>query len=508
MSRTTNSLRNAGTALSGQLISNLLRFLVRTVFMRTLGMEYLGISGLYANVITILSISELGFGTAVTFSLYEPLARDDRETVRALMGFFRNAYRLIALAVLVLGLALIPVLPKLMTGVTDKVNIYHYYLLYLAQSVVSYLFFSYKSVLLTADQKKYTVDAIAYGCQVATALLQMAALIFLRSFLAYTVLFIVSSIAQNIITSLVVDRRYPYLRQKAPKLPREQKKDVVRKVYAMFLNKVSTAVGTSTDNLIISSFVSVLAVGLYSNYEMVVQPIQKILKGIFQGSTSSIGNLYAAGERDWCAFLFRALNMLNNCLIIFCGTCFLTLFQPFVTLWAGKDYLLPYTVVITIVLNFATNYLQNVVQVFREGCGSFVRGKYRPVATAALNLVVSLALVKPLGIAGVFWGSIISRVVTTWWFDAWVLCRTYLGISPGRYYLECGGTLAAIGLCGGAIELLFQSLALTGWPLLLGKAAACLILVPSLCLLACCKTPEFHYLKRQAANLLHRKKQG
>lgn len=507
MSRTTNSLRNAGAAIAGQLFNSLLRFVCRTVFLHTLGQEYLGISSLYTNVITILCITELGFSTAITFSLYDPLARDDRQAVRALMDFFHKAYRIIACAVLALGLALIPLLPKLMTGVTDKVNIYHYYLLYLAQSVTSYLFFSYKSVLLIADQKKYTVDFIGYACQTVMAIVQILVLVVWKSFLAYTVLQIVCSISQNIVTALVVDRRYPYLRGKAPKLDPKEQKNIIHRVFAMSLNKLSTAVGTSTDNLIISGYVSVLAVGLYSNYEMVVQIVQKLLKGVFQGFTSSVGNLYATGEREQSLFLFRCLNMLNNCLIVFCGVCFLTLFQPFVTLWAGADYLLSYAVVITIVLNFATNYLQNVVQVFREACGSFVRGKYRPVATAVLNLGLSLLLVKPMGIAGVFWGSIISRMVTTWWFDAWLLFRTCFGVSPARYYLECGGTLGITALCAGAVELIFRGLSAVTWPLLLLKGLTCLAVVGAVCLLLCFRSPEFAYLKEKALGLLRRRTQ-
>lgn len=504
MSRTTNSLRNAGAAVSGQLLTGLLRFACRTVFLHTLGKEYLGISSLYANVLTILSLSELGFSTAITFSLYDPLARDDRDTVRALMAFFQNAYRVIACVILALGLLLMPLLPKLMTGVTDKIDIYHYYLLYLLQSVVSYLFFSYKSVLLIADQKKYTVDYIAYGCQLAMALLQMAVLVLWKSFLAYTLLQIFTSIAQSMLTAFVVDRKYPYLKGKAPKLDRETRKDIVSRVYALSLNKISVTVGTATDNLIISSFVSVLAVGLYSNYEMVVQLVQRFLKSIFNAFTSSLGNLYATESRERSAFLFRCLNMVNNFCIILCGTCFLTLFQPFVTLWAGPDYLLAYPVVVTIALNFATNYLQNVVQIFREACGAFVLGKYRPVATAVLNLGISILLVKPMGIAGVFWGSIISRMVTTWWFDAWMLCRACFGVSPARYYGECGLTLLLTFLCAGAVELLFRSLPAVTWPLLLLKGAVCVVLVCMLCPLLCCRTKEFAYLKQKVSASLRK----
>lgn len=504
MSRTINSLRNIGSTLGGQMLNNLLRFACRTVFLYALGPEYLGISSLFSNVISILNISELGLATAITFSLYKPLAENDRRTVQAIMAFLRNAYRIIALVVLGAGLLLMPALPYLMTGVTDKVNIYHYYLLYLTETVVSYLFFSYKSVLLIADQKKYLVDLVAYACQVAMNLLQMAVLVIWKSFLGYTILFIINHIVTNTVTAILVDRRYPWLRGKAPKLPKEEQKEIYTRIYALGLNKVSTAVGTSTDNLVISTFVSVIAVGLYSNYSMVVQVFQKLLSGVFRALGSSLGHLFATEAREHSAYLFRCLNLLNNYLIVLCSVCFLVMFQPFVCLWAGEEYLLSYGVVIAIVLNFATNYLQNVVQIYREACGTFTRGKYRPLFTVLLNLVISLILVQWFGIAGVLWGSVISRMLTAWWFDAWLLHRVAFGVSPWGYYRQCGTTLVLIGVCTVLMRLVFRNISV-GWLALIGMGIACAATVSVVYLLLYGRTTEFTYLKEQGIRILKHK---
>ena len=199
MSRTTKSLRNAAVSTGGQILNSLLKFACRTVFIYTLGKDYLGISSLYTNVLTILSLSELGFSTAVTYSLYEPLAKGDREMTRSLMAFFRKVYRIVGLTVLLLGLCLMPFLPRLMTGVTDKVNIYHYYLIYLAQPVISYLFFAYKAVMLSADQKGYISGTVSIFCNLALNLMKILVLVVWRSFFLYTAVAIVTQIAQNII---------------------------------------------------------------------------------------------------------------------------------------------------------------------------------------------------------------------------------------------------------------------------------------------------------------------
>lgn len=504
MSRTTNSLRNASASIGAQLLSNLLRFVCRTVFIHTLGREYLGISSLYTNVLTILSITELGFASAVTYSLYDPLASGDLPAIRAIMAFLKKAYRSVGLAVLLLGLGLMPFLPQLMNGVTDKVNIYQYYLLYLAETVVSYLFFAYKSTLLIADQKKYTVELVSFACQIAMNLLQLAVLLLWRSFLGYTLLSIATHVVTNLVTAALVDKRYPWLKEPAEKLPKAERRAIFQRVYAAALYKVSTAIGTAKDNLLISAFVNVTAVGLYNNYSLIVGIVQKLLSGIFQGFSASLGNLYATRDRQYNEFIFRCLNLLNNVLIAVCGVCFLTLLQPFVGLWAGADYLLPDGVVTVIVLNFITNYWQSVPQLYCNASGVFVRGKLRAVASAALNLILSLILVWKFSITGVLLGSVFSRLLTAWWFDAWLIYRVGFGMSPRRYFLDCGVNLAVIGVCFIAVKALFSQAAASWW-MLLPMGLVSVLLPAGVYLLLYGRSKEFAFLKRKAAALLKQK---
>lgn len=506
VSRTKNSVRNAGTALIGQFLNNILRFICRTVFIATLGKEYLGISSLYSNILTLLSISELGIGSAVTYSLYRPLASGDEEKVAALMGFFRKAYRIIGLVILILGLCLMPFLPKLMNGVTDKVNIYEYYLLYLIQTVVSYLFFSYKSILLTADQKKRVSDLISYGVQVSVNVIQILILVLWHNFFLYTLVFIFSNIVNNLLVARAVDRRYPYINQIHAGLSRAESRDVFRRVYAMFLYKISSAIGNATDNLLISSYISVVVVGLYDNYYMIIQIIQQVIKNIFGAFTSSLGNLYAVESSEKNYGIFRALNRLNEYIVVLCSVMFLVLFQPFITMWAGKDYLLSNGVLLIIVLNFETNYLNNIVQIYKDASGIFVRGKYRAVATAVLNLVISIILAERIGLSGIFLGSIIARLVTTTWFDAWLLYDQVFHRSVAEFYFQSVLSVAVTCLCAGGLLWLFPRISLdrvsaAAW---LCRAVIAFAAVTLLYYIAYRKSAEYAVIREKAVHLLKR----
>lgn len=505
MSRTGNSLRNAATAIGGQLLNNGLRLICRTVFVYTLGKEYLGISSLYANILTIFSVSELGFSSAITYSLYRPLAQNDTQMVCSLMRFYRLAYRIIGLVILAQGLILMPFLPYLMTGTTDAINVYYYYLLYLGQAVISYLFFAYKGALLIADQKRYFNDVITYVVQVSMNAVQICILILVRSFFLYTVTAVVSTVIQNMVIAIAADRKYPYLKQPALPLALEAKKKIFSQVYAMALYRISTIVGTATDNLIISANISVLMVGLYDNYYMIIQVIQNLISGFFEAFTSSLGNYYVVESREKSEFIFRCLALLNNWVVVFCATCFAVLLQPFIQLWIGREYLLSYPVVCVVVVNFATNYMQSMVQIYKNVTGLFVRGKYRAVATAVLNLGISLVLVRVLGIAGVFLGSIISRLVTTWWYDTWLLYRIGFGKSPVKYYVSYIWMLIMIGIMTLLIQWIAGFWPGGTWADLIFRGMLCVIIPNGAFLLLYGRSREWHFLLNKGKAFLMRK---
>lgn len=503
MSRTYNSLRNVKINLIGQILNNICKFVCRTVFIYVLGEEYLGISSLYTNILLLLSVSELGFSSAVAYSLYRPIAEGNSKKISSIMHFYKNAYRIIGLVILVFGICLIPFLPVLMNGTTDKVNIYFYYILYLGQTVISYFFFSYKQTLLLADQKKYLVDFVTYGGLAATNLIQILVLLIRKSFFEYTLVKIISTIFINLLIALVVDKKYPYIKEKTEKLSKIEIKKIFSQVYAQFLYKVCNIVGTATDNLIISSNIGVYMVGLYDNYAMIVNVVQELLANVLQAFTGSLGNLFVVEDDKKNELVFRSLNLLNLWFITFASVCFLVLFQPFITIWIGESFTLEYLVVYIIVMNFATNYMQAVVQIYKDTTGMFLRGKYRPVATVILNLVISLILVKKMGIAGVFLGSIISRLCTTWWYDAWLIHKYVFHKKPIGFYLDCIISAVVITVLTAIIQkiCLWLHLSSTLFSLML-RLILCIIVVNVFLYFLYGKREEFHYVMDKVKNMI------
>lgn len=473
-----NSLRNIKAKIIGQIVNNVLNFICRTVFIYVLGEEYLGISSLYSNILLLLSVSELGFSSAVTFNLYKPLADNDIRKIRAIMHFYKKVYRVIGLVILATGLCLMPFLPSLMTGTTDKVNIYAYYLLYLAQSVVSYFFFAYKQTLLIAEQKGFIAEYASILIKLLTNILQILVLILGKSFLGYTVVGIAGGVITNLVVSVIVDKRYTYLKERGDKLSKEEVGKIFSQVSAMFLYRICNIVGIATDNLIISANISVLMVGLYNNYYLIINVLQTLLSNVLHAFTASLGNLYVVESDKKNEQVFRCLNLVNLWFIIFSSVSCLVIFQPFITLWIGERYLFNNWIVFIIVMNFATNHMQGVVQIYKDTTGLFVKGKYRPVATVILNLGLSLILVKEIGIAGVFLGSIISRMCTTFVYDAWLIHRHAFHISPLRFYLDCFMSAGLIVLLTGVIQSICCYIAVpVSWLGIIVRGILCAVVV-------------------------------
>ena len=490
----------------GQMLMNILSFICRTVFIKTLGKEYLGISSLYSNILLLLSVSELGFSNAVTYSLYRPLAENDTDKIASLMHFFKKAYRVVGLVILGAGFLVLPFLPVLMNGTTDKVNIYFYYLLYLAQTSTTYFFFAYKQVLLVADQKRYVADKISYGVKAISVLLQIVCLFVYPSFLCYTVVGIMTGIIVNLTVAIEVDKRYPYLKEKARKLPKTDIKNMFEQVYASFLNRVCNIVGQATDNLIISSHISVLMVGLYDNYAMIITVFQTILSNALHAFNGSLGNLYATEGKEKNEKIFRSLNLINLWFVIFTSVCFMAIFEPFITLWIGEEYLFDKMVVFIIVMNYATNNMQGVTYIFRQATGLFVVGKYRPVASVISNLVLSLVMVRSMGIGGVFLASIISRMTLAWWYDAWVVYKKGFGKSPWKFYADSVMAAVWIFVLSEGVQWLTSALCIpVSWLGLIARGLICTVIVNGVLLLWYCKREEFQFLKQKGIELVRRK---
>jgi O-antigen/teichoic acid export membrane protein len=434
--RIRNSVRNIFFGLTGQLVSVLMGFLFRTVFIYKLGVDYLGIDGLFTSILLMLSLANLGFDTAMVYSLYKPLAEKDLSKIQALMNLFKQAYRIIGLIVLIIGLLIMPFLPSLISSENEIDNLNIIYLLFLINSVSSYYFVYYHSIII-ADQRTFIISKIHSLFIIVSQVSQIVFLMVLPIYILILIIQIAFRIVENIYIAKKSKELYPYLKDVEKKsLSKNEKIAFFKNLYALFLYKVSGVVINGTDNIIIAKFLGLKWVGMYSNYLLIIFTIETFLSYIFNSVKASIGNVNVSENDEMKFFIFKVLHFLNFWFYGLVTVVLINLLNPLMNLWLGPNYVFNELIVIAILLNFITSGMQTACTTFRETSGIFIKGKYTPIIAAFVNLAVSIILVQLIGFIGVLLGTVISRVVTYFWFDPFILHKYIFNKSVSRYFFR------------------------------------------------------------------------
>lgn len=396
MSRTDNSLRNLKTAVLFKLAAIVVNFIARKIFVVVLTKEYLGLDGTFANILTMLSLAELGVGTAITYSMYKPLAEGDRELILSLMTLYRKFYTIIGITVGVLGAALTPFLQYIIRDIPDIPHIRLIYLMFVLDSSISY-FLVYKQSLISADQKQHIVTSYQYKTSMAVTAAQCAALLLTGDYILYLALKLCATFVCNALLARKADRLYPYLKQKTVQpLPAPVRQDISKNIRAMIAHKLGSVVVFGTDNVLIAYFVGAVSVGLYSNYLLITQSLKSAYSMIFRAMTASIGNLCAAEDTAHAQAVFWRVDLLTRWIYGFSTVCLVVLFNPFISLWLGADYLFSMPIVLLIVLSFYVTGMRQSVLTFREAMGLYWYDRHKPLFESAINLAVSILLAKPV----------------------------------------------------------------------------------------------------------------
>ena len=392
--RVKSSIKNIATGLIGQMLLLVTNFVTRTVFINILGSTYLGVSGLFSNILSLLSLAELGVGQAITFSLYKPIAENDTDKINSLMAIYKKIYLGIFAFVLLVGMSLAPFLQYIIKDFDKIPHITIIYILYVINSAASYLFV-YRNTLITASQKNYIVHQISYIFSILMMVLQIVGLVIFKNYFVYLITQICMVICQNIVTAVIAGKIYPELNtKKAKNLDPEEKDGLIKNIKSLMIYKVGTLALNSTDNILISAFVGIVKVGLYSNYNLISTSVTGFLSTIFGNLTASIGNLNAVETKEKKIEMFNIINLATFWLYGVCCVCMFCVANAFITAWIGEEYLLSYRELFIIVLNAYVAGMLFAPFNYRQTMGLFVYGKMRPIISAAINIVASVILGK------------------------------------------------------------------------------------------------------------------
>ncbi len=507
-SRTEYSARNTTVAMVARVVAIFMGFFTRVVFTHTLSEDYVGVNGLFTDILNLLALSELGIGTAITYALYKPIAAKDIEKQKSLMRLYRNFYRIVAIFVLVVGLLIVPFMDVLIKNQPKVDYLILLYLMYLANSVISYLLV-YKKTLIDAYQLSYIGVLYQTLFLILQNVLQIIVLLSTRNFVLFVGLLIGCTICNNICISRKADVMYPFLKDKdVQPLDSEEKKGIFQNIKAMLMHKVGYVVVANTDNLLISSLVGIVSVGMYSNYYLVIGSVRQVLNQAFQGITASVGNLGVEESKERIKRIFDASFFIGQWLFGFAAICLFEVLTPFVELSFGKQYVFDKEITFILCLNFYLTGMRQATLVFRDSLGLFWYDRYKSLAEAIINLVVSLILGYYYGVFGIFLGTMISTVTTSLWVEPYMLYKHRLKAPVRFYFFQYTWyvliTAAAWWITDVACSFVSGNVIVQ----CIIRLLICVLVPNILFLLVYCKNKDFHFVLSKVFDVLKRRKRN
>lgn len=434
-SRLKNSALNFASGFLGRVLTILLNFVVRTIFIYCLNEAYLSVNGLYSNILTVLSLAELGFGSAMVYRMYAPVAVKDYQKTAALLQFYKKIYIIIGVVIFLLGLCVIPFMDYIIKDKPDISGLTLYYILFLVNTSISYWFSSYKASVLYADQKEYIKTNVQNTMAILQSGLQIVLLLLFRKYLLYLLVQLVGNIFLNLYVAHLVDKRYPEIQTyQGASLSAEERVQIRKDTEALVLSRFGHVALNGTDNIIISAVVGVLWVGRLSNYTLICDSVTSVLCQITAAITGSLGNFFATEDKHAGYALFKKVEFLNFWLYGFSFIALVTLLDPFVQIWAGGRFVLGLPISIAIAINFFVAGYMNTLWVFRSTLGLFKQGKFRPILVAILNIVLSIVLGRLWGVFGVLFATFLSRAAISLWYDPLILHRYGFEVSCKPFF--------------------------------------------------------------------------
>lgn len=432
--RTRKAFINSITNILSFIVIFIPNLIVRKVFLNSLGQDILGLSSLYTNIIGWLSIIEMGIGPAIIYSLYKPYANNERDKIKSYLKFYGWIYVRLGIIIFILGIVISPFIIYFIKGDIDGNLVTISFILYLINTFITYLF-SHKICILNVAQESYK---ITISTTITKLIIMIVQIIILKNYPSFK-LFITVQIILNLLyyvwINIYILNRYPWINGKSDELDYNERKDLFKNIRAMFMHKIGGLVVNSTDNIVISTFIGLKSLSIYTNYQTIISALQSIVSNGLSGLTASIGNLLADDHnRDKAYEVHRKIFFLNFWIVSFITITLYNTLNQFIVIWMGKDNLLDNLTVIIILINIFLSMMKSSVEQFQAGKGIYYQDRYAPICESVINLVLSLILVNHMGIKGVFLGTLVSNLTVVFWTKPYIVYKYIFNKNLSTYF--------------------------------------------------------------------------
>ncbi len=434
--RTLNTKRNSIWGLFNKMIVILLPFCVKSAIIKLVGVEYLGISGLFTSILTVLNITELGIGNAIVYSMYKPVAENDEDLICTLLNFYKRIYRIIGVIIFGVGVLLLPFLPYLIkSDLPGGLNIYVLYFLYLINTSVSYWLFSYKRCLLHAHQREDMLSKVASVVNIALNAIQLMLLFVFRNYYLFVIVMPVMTVCHNLIDGYIVSKMYPKYRAKGT-LEKEKVRSIKKQVVGLSAMRIATISRNSLDSIVVSTFLGLNMVAIHNNYYYIISALSGILTVLTDSIAGGVGNSIAVESEEKNYWDMRKINMAYMSIAGVFAVCLACLYQPFMNFWVGEELMLQNGIMMLYVLYFYVARVSNIAGKYFDSAGLWWKGKWKCFIETGVNLVLNIVLGYKFGVSGIVLATIISALVINVPITFNILFKNYFKVSCKKFYKD------------------------------------------------------------------------
>ena len=491
-----NAIRNGIWGYLSKLSNMIFPFILRTILIYYLGDKYLGLNSLFTSILQVLNLSELGIGTAIVYSMYKPIANNDKDKINALLNLYKKTYRIIGLFILIVGGGLTPFITMLIKdGYPSDINIYLVYIGFLINTVISYELFGYRISLLSAFQRN---DIESKNNLIANAflyILSVLLIIVFKNYYCYIIILNMSTVINNFLMYFST-KKYFHEYSCVGEISKTEKKQIKNNVMALVCHKVGGTILNSSDNIIISKFLGLTFLALYNNYYYIINSISNLINAMFVGLTGGLGNSFELDSLKKNIENFYKILFFNFYVTLVCTTCLACLYQDFIKLWVGDKYLLSFPLMILICIYFYIHTIRRTIIVYRDASGIWWHNRLQPIISAIFNLVLNIILVNYLGLYGVVLSTIFAMVLIDIPWESIVFFKNKMNTSASLYFKKIiqYTVILAFSIC---ISLFFSSYIRFGLIInLLIKLLISLLTSNIIIIFLYRKSSEFNYFKK------------
>lgn len=503
-----------------QIVTLVMPFVIRTIIINKLGDAYSGLNGLFSSILQVLSLAELGFATAMVFSMYRPVAEDNTDLVCALLKLYKTVYLVIGAVVLAIGLVLLPFLPKLINPKTEipaDINLYTLFLLYLFNSVSSYFFFAYKSSVLVATARSDISTLVTMLCCLVQYTVQIVVLIVFHNFYVYFIFSPIFSILANCIKALIVGKMYPQYVCRGV-VDKASLASIKKNIGGLIFHRVGSVVVNATDTIVIGKMFenALTEITMFTNYQFISSAVSGFMIVIYNAISATVGNAIVTKTKEDNYKDFMKFTFMNLTIVGWCSICLFCLYQPFMNLWMPGRLYKSMLIIACFCMHFYFYRARGITTQYKSAVGIFWQDRWCPIVSSAVNLGLDILLGKLWGIPGILMATVFAMLFIETPWELTMLYKHYFKRPPwefiGKWFLYL---VVTIGVC--AVTYFVTSLLpmpvrgegniLECFMWLFVKLGICIVIPTTVYTLVYFHTEEFKASKDFVVSFIKRRKQ-